>query len=211
MRKYLSLIAFLLVCLTGAYPANGDIALSISNVVDDAGENVNVIVSIADPTGSAVLNNFNLPLDFGSDGNGTPNLFTFNGAANLSSLTNFAGNTVPSIANYDLQTNGSGGAVVLSSTATPLFSLNFTIDPTAPLNAELPISFENAPAFNGDVNEGFFQLTLDSTSINAADPTFFTVVDPGAGLISLVAVPEPSSIALAMAAFGGLLLRRRRS
>ena len=210
MRKYVSLVTGLILSFSLIHQASGDIVLSVSNELDDAGQNVAVIVSIADTTGSSVLTNFNIPIDIGSDNlfGTTPSLFTFTGETNLSAFTNLTPSFPPG--NFDVVLAGSGAAISLSSTPTDLFSLGFSIDPSAAPGTVLPVSIQTNPEVGGSPFPGLLTLTLDSNPVESSDPVFADF-EIASGTVTVTVVPEPGSAALMLAALGGLALCRRRA
>ena len=212
MRKYVSCLACLILSFAVIQQANGQVLLSITNEVDNAGESVDVIISIADPSGSE-LTNFNIPIDFGSDNAFTsvPGVinFTPDSETGLSSFSNLELTSFPP-GNFDVALADSGGAITLSSTPTDLFSLSFAIDPSAAPGSLLPVSIQTTPEVGGSPFPGLLTLTLDGTPIES-DATVFDDVEIASGSVAVPGVPEPGSATLMMVAFSGLALCRRRA
>ena len=210
MRKYVSLVTGLILSFSLIHQASGQIVLSVSNELNDAGESVDVVVSIADTDGSAVLTGFNIPIDIGSDNASTsPGIISFtpDSAMSLSTFDNLLLTSPPG--NFDFNTAASGAPITLSSTPTDLFSLNFSIDPSAASGFELPVSIQTTPVVGGSPFPGLLALTLDSEPIESSD--FGSLVEIVNGSVTVAGVPEPGSAALMLAALGGLALCRRRA
>ena len=211
MRKYVSLVTGLILSFSLIHQASGDIVLSLSNELDDAGESVDVIVSIADTGGGSILTNFNIPIDVGSDNAFTPEggQISFIGVTSLSDFTELALTPFPP-GNFDFALADSGAALSLTSTPTELFSLNFAIDPLSDPGLELPVSIQTNPSVAGSPFPGLLTLTLDGDPVESNDPGFvnFGITS---GSVTVAGVPEPGSAALMLAALGGLALCRRRA
>ena len=194
------LLALLLTCT-----AQAEVVLSVTNEVDDAGTTLDVTVSIAATTGSAVLTNYNIPILLGAD---PLNQFTLNSidSTEPNGWENFRSPATGGAPfNFDFATADSGAGITLSNIPTDLFTLNFSIDPTAPAGSQRDIEIQRNPTVAGQL-----QLTLDGTSINSGSGAFDDVAISN-GSVSVTAVPEPS--ALCGLFLAGLFVagRRKRS
>ena len=216
MWKYVYFLVCFALSFALVHQANGqglsDIALTLTNEVDDAGANVNVTVSIADLEGSSELTNFNLAIDFGSDNASAPTAgFVFGGATVIDGFGNLDFDLTPVIANFDAAFDGSGTAISLGEVPTDLFSLNFEIDPSVAPATTLPISIQLTPFFGASPFPGLTTLTLDGTSFEAdalgVDETGIQITN---GSITVPAIPEPTTLLPMLAAISLFTLRRKR-
>ena len=171
----------------------------------NAGDTATVsFFATSDTPGGQALSGFNLPVDFGNDGNllaagfsipdidGNP-ANPINGSASL----NFAA-LQNSLSGSDAIVNLVNGTVfTVGSTDTFLFDLLISTPASAPVGS-FPVSIvTDSPFF----------------VVNAADNSILTSTssaDPAGGSVNIVAIPEPSSTIVMFAGISGLMIRRRR-
>ena len=211
MKKIVVFLALAVMTLTQGSALQAEIVLELSDVTVTAGSTAVVTASIADTSGSSrVLSEYAITLNIDDTVPG----FSFAGedafSSSTSELTTFGVQESNPAAgqNFNFGVNGSGGNLTLLATGTDLFQIEFTVDADAEVGAILPVNFVQDPsAADGAVPQPtFFSFTLDSETINGADLPGLTV---NQGSITVVAIPEPSSVVIVVA-FGGIVLCRRR-
>ena len=211
MKKIVVFLALAVMTLTQGSALQAEIVLELSDVTVTAGSTAVVTASIADTSGSSrVLSEYAITLNIDDTVPG----FSFAGedafSSSTSELTTFGVQESNPAAgqNFNFGVNGSGGNLTLLATGTDLFQIEFTVDADAEVGAILPVNFVQDPsAADGAVPQPtFFSFTLDSETINGEDLPGLTV---NQGSITVVAIPEPSSVVIVVA-FGGIVLCRRR-
>ncbi len=209
MKRIIMCLAALCVVL-GPPSVRADVVLSLSNITVNAGDTAVVSVNIAD-TGAvpSALSGYNIPLDITTAAG-----FTFNGISSFSVVNNlgsFAPEEANAVLNYDFGVSDNGAPLQLGAAPITLFEIEFGVDPGAVAGSVLPVDFEQNPGAPGNPIPTFFSLSLDNAAVNVEDLVASGGATVSDGLITVVGVPEPSNLALAVIGLGGLVLRRRRN
>ena len=135
------------------------------------GAQISVSASIRSLSGTAVLSNYNIPIDIGNDGFGLPAGISIVSIESLNAnFSNFSTVETPGAPfNFDLATSDSSGdGMPLESSPTDLFSITLAVDPAFPVGETFEIAFQCSPT----PNPGLFALTLDGATVNEVDMVF---------------------------------------
>ena len=207
------MFASAIILLLGSWnTASADIVFSVE--VDppvNAGDTATVsFFASSDVAGGQALSGFNLPIDFGNDGNGISGGFSIpdpsipgdpanpinaiNGNASLNSAA-----LQNSLAGSDTIVNLSNGSLFTIGSA-PTFLFDLLIN--TPANATVgsfPVSIAD--------DSGFFSVTAADNTILSGTSS----ADPAGGSVNIVAtIPEPTSTVLLVAGLAGVAMRRKR-
>lgn len=209
-----------LVLLVGAillWPTGGfaGLVLTADFVTTPSDSTVGVTYYAADDDGAtggvAELTGFDITFDIGNDGLGYPTGLTFDGATASSALLAGGSGTLASpesalVApfNWDRNVNfvytGGSDKLVLSTTPTELFTMNFIVAPGVAGGTEFELVIVNPPTPQaGSLNFAGTGLGDPLSAIDALGPGKITIP-----------VPEPSTAWLALLGLTGIVTRRWR-
>lgn len=201
-------LANLLLLLINNSHVRGDLVFAVE--VDPpiaAGETTSVTVSATstDPSGQTV-SGFNLPIDLNGLGNNNAggiftNVELQNLVGGLSSLND--AELQNSLSGSDFLVNISNGdGFLVSNSATDLFNLILTTDPSLDVGS-FPVEISTG---------GLFQVTAQDGTDLSSSSSVFVNPDGTQGSVNIVSVvPEPNSLMLLMGTLGMTGLRRRRN
>ncbi|QEG20849.1 PEP-CTERM sorting domain-containing protein [Mariniblastus fucicola] len=199
MKNYSILLAVAFSLVLWSNTASAEIIVHVGNVTVDAGTNALVQVTA---TGDENLTSFDTPFDIGNDGfpNIAPTGLTLIDVVSAEPFgTGLFFNAAENL-QEDLIVNDVSLAtgVLLDSSPTLLFTMEFAVGNSVPSGTvfDLTVIRDDKFVINGTSNPG---------------PGTSPVVDVNNGSITVSAVPEPSSLALAALVVCGITLRRRRS
>lgn len=209
MKKFVYYVIALVIAASSP-SAQGDVVITVE--VDppvNAGDIASVSFYATSPSGQQVTG-FNLPVDIGPVGTVLPSELSFLpgddsvGSAIAGAFGTLETGPILQLNNTDAVVNVAGfDPIALSNTPTLIFDLLLTVSGSAEPGS-FPVTINN-----GDTPGAGFSFTISDEN-NAEILSSLTSVNPGSVNI-VAAVPEPSSLALAMLALGGLTLRRQRN
>ena len=213
----LQTIAFLAAIFAGV-GCHAGVVISIDKVTSQAGRTV-LLGVYASSTSGDLLSGFNLPFDYNNDGfrdaqndglGDLPTGFSFAPTPITNVLYSNTGLDQPrpqvQLINTDSIVTGTGADIALGTSQNPtkLFDLVVVIDPTVAEGTVLPFQIK-VPA--SPFSSLFYVAGPNTPVVNTPDQS-----SPAIGSITIVAVPEPGSVALVLAVsiLAGGICRRRR-
>ena len=213
--KFLFRAIGLLVVIIANANCNAGIVISIDRVTAIAGQSILLGVYASSDSGDEI-SGFNLPFDYNSDGfvdiqndgfGDLPTGFTFSlvPVSNATYFNTGLDRPMPQIQLIGVDTiaTGTGDNILLGGSLNPtkLFDLAIEIAPTVPVGTVVPFQIK--------VPDQPFTSLFNVAGPNFPTVTFPTPGSPAIGSITIVAVPEPSSVILLLSVGAASLGVRR--